>query len=243
MPATAFLTHFGRKSLVQLLRCRNDEHKHFTEQMMWHLIGQLVDLIQSTMGSKGMVLIAAIGIPLWCAGVVGLFFGRKVHNTAAVIVGIVTGVLLAIQPLGALQPAQFDLQTVLLAVAFGIAGTLISMLIWRMAPALGIALVLLAVALGVLPQFGLPPAMQAGVIVALGAVGVLAGLALMEWSLVFSSSLGGALLVCLCLAALLPMSNTAGWLLFAAFASLGIWVQSRALLARRLPSESMHWAA
>ena len=70
---------------------------------MWQLIGQIAELIQTMMGSKGVVLIAAIGIPLWCAGIIGLFFGRKVHDTAAVIVGIVTGVLFAVQPLGALQ--------------------------------------------------------------------------------------------------------------------------------------------
>lgn len=206
---------------------------------MWQLTGQIANLIQTTLGPAGAIAIALVGIPIWCAGIIAIFYGRKLHDAAGIIIGIVAGVLLALQPLNAVQPAQVDLQRVLLSVVLGIAGMIGSMLMWRMAPALGIALVLVMVALNVLPQFELPQETQTGIVIALGAAGVLAGLALMDWSLVFSSSFAGALLVSLCLAVLLHVSNTVGWLSFAAFASLGIWVQSRALLARATTAEAM----
>lgn len=197
---------------------------------MWQLTGQIANLMQTTLGPAGAIAIAVIGIPVWCAGIIAIFYGRKLHDAAGALVGIVAGVLLALQPLSTVQPAQPNWQVILFAVALGIAGMIGGLLVWRIAPALGIALVLVMVALNVLPQFGLSMATQAGVVLALGIFGVLAGLALMEWSLVFSSSFAGALLVCLCLSVLLRVSDTAGWLLFAAFASLGIWVQSRGLL-------------
>jgi hypothetical protein len=212
------------------------------EQTMWQLTGQIANLMQTTLEPAGAIAIAAIGIPAWCAGIIAIFYGRKLHDTAGIFVGIVAGVLLALQPLGALQATQPHLQIIFISVALGIAGMIGGMLVWRMAPALGFALVLMAVALNVLPQFSLPLATHAGIVLALGVVGVLAGLAFMEWSLVFSSSIAGALLVCLCLAVLLHLSDIAGWLLFAAFASLGIWVQSRDLLTnthRRTRSSSL----
>lgn len=210
---------------------------------MWQLTGQIANLIQTTLGPAGAIAIAAVGIPIWCAGIIAIFYGRKLHDAAGILVGIVVGVLLALQPLGAMQPAQVDPQIILISIAFGIAGMVGGMLLWRIAPALGIALVLVMVALNVLPQLGLPQTTQTGIVMAIGIVSVLAGLAWMEWSLVFSSSFAGALLVCLCLSVLLRVSDTTGWLLFAAFASLGIWIQSRELLARPAPTEILHEAA
>jgi|GEM_PF-3790451 len=205
---------------------------------MWESISTITtalwDGIGAFTGDIGTITVMLIGMALVLFGTASVLFGRRLHSIFGAMFGLMTGIAAASSPLINLTSIQpLGLQASVL-IAVGIISMITGMLIWKVMP--------VVVCAGAFAMLGMLVAQNAGladeglliVIGASGLIGMIVAVTMFEWGVIFGTALTGAVIVCACGAVALHMSNPVGWLVFALYASVGIWQQSRDLMRQQL---------
>ena len=210
---------------------------------MWESISTITtalwDGIGSFTGEIGSMAVMVIGMALIIFGTASVLFGRRLHGIFGAMFGLMTGIAIALSPvLNVANIQPLGVQASVLIVV-GIVSTIVGMLIWKMMP--------VVVCAGAFAMLGMLVAQNAGladeallIVIAVSAfVGTIVAVAMFDWGVILGTSLTGAVIVCACAAVALRMSNPVGWLVFALYASAGIWQQSRDLQRQRVAREDM----
>jgi len=183
-------------------------------------IGSIAGSIFSGIVQLSVLILALQGLFL---GLMVLFYGRRSFWVFASVVGFVLGLGLA-SSFGANFPAWAH---TLLALVLGMAGAALGFFAPRPVAALIGSLVLALLGMALTRSSGAAIWLQWLIAIALGFVGVYVFWRLLDWALIVSSSLLGALLVALSLTNLFDFTRGLGVLPFLLFLVAGIVYQAR----------------
>lgn len=204
---------------------------------MWESFGSIInamwDSIGPVSGDIGFLAFSLIGILFILIGTVSVFFGRKLHGIFGAVFGMFLGISVTTSPilnLATLEPAWAQ---IVVFATVGAIGTIAGVAVWKLMPVLVGAGAFSVMGLMVAQSFGITDATLLIVIFVAAFIGVLLSLAVFDWAIILGTSVVGAMLVCMSAAVVLKLSNPIAWIVFAVYASAGIWQQSRELQRQR----------